>query len=369
MPHLRELVDRLCHTVEYHPELSFRFMEVCGTHTTSVFRHGLDTVFPAGIELVSGPGCPVCVMPTGYIDQAIELTNRPEVLIATFGDLVRVPGSGGRALCHPHRSRDRVRVVYSPIDAVRLARENPDREVVFLSVGFETTVPVAALALEQAEKWSIGNFSLLVGHRLIPPALEWLAQSGNTGIDGFLAPGHVSAVIGVEPYSSLAARYGVPVVIGGFGPEEIIGALLVLVTMRASGVTRVINAYPHAVRPTGNRRALELASRFFEAVETSWRGLGSIPASGLRLRPEYALRDAAVRFGVPFINVSDPPGCSCGGVLKGRLQPAECPLFGTLCRPEHPVGPCMVSSEGTCAAHFRYGKGGSRVVPDHIVAW
>lgn len=369
MPHLRELIDELNRVVDRNPELSFHYMEVCGTHTTSVSRHALDTVFPPGLRLTSGPGCPVCVMPTGYIDQALRLAGRPEVLIATFGDLVRVPGSDGATLSRPGAVRDRVRVVYSPMDAVRLAAEHPKRQVVFLAVGFETTAPGIALALEQAVQNNLDNFTILPGNRLIPPALRRLAEPGNPALDGFLAPGHVSTIIGMEPYRFLAEERALPVVIGGFGPEEILGALLVLATLTAEGRCKVVNAYPRAVRPGGNPAALAAISRYFDPAEAMWRGLGAIPGSGLVLKPEYEVRDASHRFGVPFVNVADPAGCMCGPVLAGRVSPGECPLFGALCRPEHPVGPCMVSSEGTCSAHFLYGKGGSRVVPDHVVAW
>lgn len=369
MPHLRELIDELNKLVADKPDLTFHYMEVCGTHTTSVSRHALDTVFPPGLKLTSGPGCPVCVMPTGYIDQALALAGRPEVLVATFGDLVRVPGSDRRSLGHPGAMRDRVRVVYSPLDAVRMARENPHRQVVLLAVGFETTAPAVALALEQAELEGVRNFSILPGNRLIPPALRWLAASGHLALDGFLAPGHVSAIIGMDPYRFLSEEYALPVVIGGFGPEEILGALLVLVTLTAKGRSKVVNAYPRAVRPGGNRMALDTVARYFAPAEAVWRGLGKIPHSGLELRPQYEERNAAVRFDVPFVDVADPAGCLCGAVLAGRVEPVECPLFGAACRPEHPVGPCMVSSEGACAAHFLYGKGGSRVVPDHLVAW
>lgn len=370
MPHLRKLVDKLTELVGRHADLRFRFLEVCGTHTTSVVRHGLDTVFPDSLELISGPGCPVCVMPVGYIDQALRLAGISNVIVTTFGDLMHVPGSGRRTLADPAASgRERVRVVYSPLDALRIAEQNPGHEVVFLAVGFETTAPAVALALERAETAHIDNFSILPGHRLIPPVLRKLAQSGNLEVDGFLAPGHVSTIIGMEPYSFLPDEYAMPVVIGGFGPEEIIGALLVLVTLVVNNNYQIINAYPKAVNPFGNKKALDLVAKYFEPAAAFWRGLGEIEESGLKLREQYLDRNAAVRFNIPFRDVPDPAGCGCGSVLAGRAKPTDCPLFGLMCRPEHPVGPCMVSSEGSCAAYYRYGKGGSRVVPDFVVPW
>lgn len=371
MPHLHRLVDKLTDLVSQHANLRFRFLEVCGTHTTSVVRHGLDTVFPDRLELISGPGCPVCVIPIGYIDQALRLTGIPKVIVTTFGDLMHVPGSGRRTLADPSTAgeRERVRVVYSPLDALRIAEQNPGSEIVFLAVGFETTAPAVALALEKAEAAHIGNFSILPGHRLIPPVLRKLAQSGNLEVDGFLAPGHVSTIIGMEPYSFLPDEYAMPVVIGGFGPEEIIGALLVLVTLVVNNSYQVINAYPKAVNPLGNTKAKGLVAKYFEPTASFWRGLGEIEKSGLKLKDQYLDRNAAVRFKIPFRDVPDPAGCSCGRVLAGRVKPTDCPLFGVSCRPEHPVGPCMVSSEGSCAAYYRYGKGGSRVVPDFVIPW
>lgn len=371
MPHLHKLIDRLTDLVGQHANLRFRFLEVCGTHTTSVVRHGLDTVFPDRLELISGPGCPVCVMPVGYIDQALRLAGIPGVIMTTFGDLMHVPGGGHRTLADPSAAGrgERVRVVYSPLDALKIAEENPHSEIVFLAVGFETTAPAVALALEKAEAAHIDNFSILPGHRLIPPVLRKMAQSGNLEVDGFLAPGHVSTIIGMEPYAFLPQEYAMPVVIGGFAPEEIIGALLLLVTLVANDHYQVINAYPKAVSPLGNMKAQGLVAKYFEPGAAFWRGLGEIEKSGLKLKEQYLNRNAAVRFKIPFRDVPDPAGCSCGSVLAGRLKPTDCPLFGLACRPEHPVGPCMVSSEGSCAAYYRYGKGGSRVVPDFVIPW
>lgn len=282
---------------------------------------------------------------------------------------MHVPGGERRTLGDPSAAgRGRVRVVYSPLDALRIAEENPRSEIVFLAVGFETTAPAVALALEKAEAAHIGNFSILPGHRLIPPVLRCLAQSGSLEVDGFLAPGHVSTIIGMEPYSFLPDEYAMPVVIGGFGPEEIIGALLVLVTLAAKDSYQVINAYPKAVRPLGNTKARNMVAKYFEPASAFWRGLGEIEESGLKLKEQYIDRNAAVRFKIPFRDVPDPAGCSCGSVLAGRVKPTDCPLFGLSCRPEHPVGPCMVSSEGSCAAYYRYGKGGSRVVPDFVIS-
>lgn len=329
------------------------FMEVCGTHTMAVFRHGLRSLLPASIRLISGPGCPVCVTPVQYVDRAAGLARRPDVTVTTFGDLMRVPGSTSSLELERSAGGD-IRVVYSPAEALELASALPSKVVVFLAVGFETTSPSIAACVLQAERQGLGNFYILASMKTMPEAMRAIASGGGPHLDGFLCPAHVSAVIGEKPYKFLAEKYGIPCVIGGFEPLDIMLGLDLLARMAAGGRAEVRNQYTRVVRPEGNRRALDIMRSVFEPGDAAWRGLGEIPSSGLSLRAEYSHRDAAV-LKCDVETPVEPKGCVCGEVLRGITTPTDCPLFGTSCTPESPVGACMVSSEGTCAAHYKYG--------------
>jgi hydrogenase expression/formation protein HypD len=330
-------------------------MEVCGTHTVAIFRHGLRELLPNTIRLISGPGCPVCVTPTTEIDRAIGLARNPEVTLATFGDMLRVPGSVGSLQVARAGGCD-VRIVYSARDALQLALASPGRAVIFLAVGFETTSPTVAATVREARQRGVENFFVLSAHKLIPPAMRALLEAGEAKIDGFLCPGHVSVIIGSAPYEFIPQEYGVPCVIAGFEPLDILQGVAMLVAQQEAGRPAVEIQYRRGVRPEGNQAARECVGEVFEVCETEWRGLGTIPASGLRLRPEFEQHEAARAFPVRVSEAGEPPGCRCGDVLRGVLTPDRCPLFERVCRPEQPVGPCMVSSEGTCAAWHQYGS-------------
>ncbi|MCD6363308.1 MAG: hydrogenase formation protein HypD [Synergistetes bacterium] len=327
-------------------------MEVCGTHTVNICRFGLRSLFPKGVELRSGPGCPVCVTPAYAIKMSVDLALRDDVIIATYGDMLKVPGPTGTL--EDVKSRGgRVITVYSITEAIDIAERNDDFRIVFLGVGFETTAPASAWAIKEAKIKNIRNFSLLSFHKLIPPALEVLASEGS--LDGFLCPGHVSTIIGVKPYREIAQKYGIPCVISGFEAEDIIIAMMKLIEMAEKDTSDAYNAYPRAVREGGNRKAQELLAEVFEEEDSEWRGLGTIPKSGLKIKDEFSDFDAQLIFSLQKEKVPDPPGCRCGEVLKGYIYPNECPLFGNTCTPDHPIGPCMISSEGSCAAYYRYG--------------
>jgi len=329
-------------------------MEVCGTHAHQYARYGLGELLPERVTLLSGPGCPVCVTTAGEIDATLELARIPEVTIATFGDMVRVPGSES-SLAH-ERARDAdVRVIVSPIDAVEMA-ECGEREVVLLGVGFETTMPSVAVALREARDRDVGNFTVFCAHKRLLPALDALMAAPDVQLDGLLAPGHVSTIIGWAAYREFVARHHVPCVVGGFEPDEILRGVLALVRQLAEGRAEVENAYPGTVSEDGNPRALALIDEVFEPCDASWRGLGMIPEGGMRLREEYAQFDALKRFGVEVGEGAEHPACQCAEVLRGAIRPVECRAFSNACTPANPLGPCMVSSEGACAAAFRYGE-------------
>lgn len=333
---------------------SLTVMEVCGTHTVSLFRSGVRALLPRGVRLLSGPGCPVCVTPQGYIDAAIALAGRPGLAVATYGDLVRVPGERG-SLAEARAAGGRVEVVYGARDAVRLAQREPSLQVVFLAVGFETTAPSTALAVLEARDLGLANFTVLTAHKTVPPALDALLAGGGVPLDGFLCPGHVSVVIGAEAYRPVVERHGKACAIAGFEPAGMLAGLASLARMVRDGRPGLDNRYPVAVTPDGNRAAQELLARVFRPADAVWRAMGSIPGSGLDLAPEFAAFDARSRFGVAVDDDRHPADCRCGEVIQGRIEPPECPLFGTACTPGNPVGPCMVSSEGTCAAWHKYG--------------
>lgn len=327
-----------------------RIMEVCGTHTHEIFRLGIRKLLPQNVDLISGPGCPVCVTQVGFIDEALWLADHG-VTITTFGDLVRVPGTE-RNLADARAQGGRVQVVYSPLDAVTYAREHPQEQVAFLSVGFETTVPAACLAVEQAQIQGIDNFSLLTANKTMPNAYQALKGSA----DVFLYPGHVHAITGTGICEDLVAE-GVSGVLAGFTAKELVTALAVAVTKAREGVPFFVNAYPRVVRPEGTPAAVTLMNKVMEPCDAEWRGLGTIPQSGLKLREEYAGYDTRLRHGVPAIEGHANPACRCGDVLRGICKPSDCPLFGRVCTPQHPVGACMVSGEGACSAYYQYDGG------------
>lgn len=328
-------------------------MEICGGQTHSIVRFGIDQLLPEEINLVHGPGCPVCVTPIEMIDRSIAIAMRPEVILCSFGDMLRVPGSSKDLMAAKAAGAD-VRMVYSPLDAVELARSNPDREVVFFAVGFETTAPANAGAVEMARVSGISNFSLLVSHVLVPPAIEAILGAPDRAVNGFLAAGHVCTVTGCVEYQPIAERYKVPIVVTGFEPLDIVQGILMCVEQLERGTHEVQNQYSRAVRYEGNPTATALVNRVFEVVDRKWRGIGVIPMSGLRLREEYAGYDAERRFDVAAVAADESPDCISGLVLQGLKRPHECPAFGTSCTPERPLGATMVSSEGACAAYYRY---------------
>lgn len=350
-----EALTKALHAMADRP---FTFMEVCGTHTVSIFRQGLRSLFPEQLKLISGPGCPVCVTSQGEIDAALGLAARDGVILATYGDMLRVPGSNG-SLQEMRSTGADVRVVTSAAEAMKIAMENPERETVFLGVGFETTAPATAVVLNQAMKSETRNFSVLCLHKAVPPALRALACDPELGIDGFLLPGHVSVILGVEPYRFLADELHIACSIAGFEAKDILLGLVDLVRQVRSGTPVVRSLYPRAVRPEGNPLARQSMNRVFCSVDREWRGLGVIPLSGFGLEGEWSRFDALQRFGIALTHTPPPPGCACGDILRGRLDPPECPLFGKTCTPASPVGPCMVSGEGSCAAWYRYSKGGN----------
>jgi hydrogenase expression/formation protein HypD len=328
-------------------------MEVCGGQTHAIVKFGLDELLPKQITLLHGPGCPVCVTPLELIDKATQIAARPEVIFCSFGDMLRVPGTGGDLFSVKARGGD-VRVVYSPTDALEIARENPGRQVVFFAVGFETTAPANAMAVYQAHAQRIANFSVLVSHVLVPPAIEALLSAPDNRTQGFLAAGHVCTVMGYEEYIPLAQKYHVPIVVTGFEPLDILQGIFMCVRQLEDGRAEVENQYLRSVRKRGNLPAQELVAKVFRVVPRKWRGIGEIPQSGLGLRDQYAAHDAEARFGVAAYTVEEDSECISGEVLRGVKKPHECPAFGGRCTPEHPLGATMVSNEGACAAYYRY---------------
>lgn len=347
----RALVERLRRAVTR----PWTIMEICGGQTHSILRHGIDQVLPPGLELVHGPGCPVCVTPLETIDRALAIASRPEVILTSFGDMLRVPGSHGSLLEARSRGGD-VRMVYSPLEALAIARANPNREVVFLAVGFETTAPGNAMAVRAAADAHLVNYSQIVSHVLVPPAMAAILESPGNRVNAFLAAGHVCTVTGWRLYGPVAERYRVPIVPTGFEPVDILEGLLRAVELLESGTPRVVNCYARAVLPDGNPTAQAVVDQVYEVCDRKWRGIGVIPGSGLRLREAYAAWDAERKFAVGDIAPLEPAVCVAGQILQGRLRPADCPAFGRECTPQTPLGATMVSSEGACAAWYRYGR-------------
>lgn len=342
--------------IEITKKRPLQIMEVCGGHTHSIFRYGLEQMLPDRLELVHGPGCPVCVLPMGRVDDCVALAQYPNVIFTTFGDAMRVPGSN-KSLAQAKAEGADVRMVYSPLDALNLAINNPEKEVVFFALGFETTMPSTALTVLQAEKSKIGNFSLFCNHITIIPTVKAILDSPDLLLDGFLGPGHVSMVIGNRPYDFISKNYNKPLVVAGFEPLDILQSLWMLLKQIESGRCEVENQYQRIVPHEGNEQALAAINRVFELREFfEWRGLGSIDYSGVRVSEAYARYDAEKKFSVPNLKIADPKACQCGEVLKGIIKPRQCKVFGAACTPETPLGALMVSSEGACAAYFNYGR-------------
>jgi len=350
----RALAAEILSLVE--PGRHYKIMEVCGGHTHSIYKYGVDDLLPANVELVHGPGCPVCVIPMGRVDDGIALARRQEVIFTCFGDMMRVPGSNGSLLDAKAAGAD-VRMVYSPLDALRLAKQNRDREVIFFAIGFETTAPSTALTLKRARAEGVRNFSCMCSHVTIVPPVRALLESPDLRLDGFIGPGHVCTVVGARPFEFIPVDYGRPVVIAGFEPLDILQAIAMILRQLRDGRCCVENEYTRVVPYEGNPRALQVMAEVFELrAHFEWRGLGFISHSGLRLTEAYADLDAERRFEVPGVRVADPKACQCGEVLKGVIKPWECKVFGTACTPERPIGTCMVSSEGACAAYYNFGR-------------
>ncbi len=348
-----ELAQKLAAEIHRVTTRPWAIMEVCGGQTHAIVKFGIDELLPEQITLIHGPGCPVCVTPLEVIDQALEIAARPEVIFTSFGDMLRVPGSTTDLLSVKAAGGD-VRIVYSPLDAVKLAEENPEREVVFFGVGFETTAPATAMAVFQAAQKGLKNFSMLISHVLVPPAIEALMSSPDCRMQAFLAAGHVCAVMGYEEYFPLVEKYRVPIVVTGFEPLDILKGILMTVQQLESGRAEVENQYARAVTRAGNRPAQDLIGKIFQVVPRKWRGIGEIPQSGLGLRDPYTAFDAAKKFKLTDHCVAEPAECVAGLILQGLKKPHDCPAFGTRCTPEHPFGATMVSSEGACAAYYRY---------------
>lgn len=344
---LLEAIRRLC------DGRRMNLMEVCGTHTVSIGRFGLRSAMPDGVRLLSGPGCPVCVTSNHDIDTTIAMARVPGVIVTTFGDMVRVPGSSTTLGAERAAGAD-VRVVYSPLDALDIARKNPGRPVVFIGVGFETTAPVVGASIQMAEEQGLSNYYVLSAHKQTAPAIEAIANDPECKVDGFILPGHVSTITGTAPYRFLVEKFGLPGVVTGFEPVDILSSIARLAAMIDEGTPHIENAYGRGVLDEGNRAAQAVIEDVFEPCDAVWRGLGPIPMSGLRIRERYAAHDAVRSFSPEVEPVREPRGCRCGDVLRGIIPPSECPLFGRACTPEHPVGPCMVSSEGSCAAYYRF---------------
>ena len=350
-----DLAQRLLDDIRRTVTKPWAIMEVCGGQTHSIIRNGIDQLLPAKVELIHGPGCPVCVTPLEIIDKALAIAAQPGVIFCSFGDMLRVPGSD-KDLFRVKSEGGDVRIVYSPLDALRLARKNPDRQVVFFGIGFETTAPANAMAVAQAKRLGLDNFSMLVSHVLVPPAIEAILTSPSNRVQSFLAAGHVCSVMGTWQYAPLVERFHTPIVVTGFEPLDVLEGIRRAVHQLEAGDARLENAYERAVTFEGNVPAQKLLSEVFEVTDRTWRGIGTIPQSGWKLRPEYAQFDAENRFDVSGIHTQESPLCHSGEVLQGLLKPNQCPAFGRQCTPQTPLGATMVSSEGACAAYYRYGR-------------
>ncbi len=351
-----DLARTLAEKIAAMTDRPLKVMEVCGGHTHAIFKYGIEDLLPPNIEMIHGPGCPVCVIPLGRVDDAISIAQQPEVIFTTYGDAMRVPGSKTSLLDAKAAGAD-VRMVYSPLDALKIAKQNPDHHVVFLALGFETTSPSTAMTILQAAKDGVENFSAFCNHITIVPALKAMLDSPDLRLNGFLGPGHVSTVIGTRCYDFVPRDYGKPLVVSGFEPLDVLQSVYMVVKQIIEGRAEVENQYGRAVSREGNRKALEAIFEVFEPREFfEWRGLGSIAHSGMRLKRKYARFDAELKFSVPGLRIADPKACQCGEILKGVKKPWECKVFGTACTPQTPIGSCMVSSEGACAAYYNFGR-------------
>ena len=348
-----ELAQKLIHKIKSSSSRPIRLMEVCGTHTVSIFRSGIRSVLPETIALLSGPGCPVCVTDQNEIDAFIELSRIDDVIVTTFGDLMRVPGTIS-SLQQERADGQDIRVVYSTFDALEVAQKNPDKKVVFLGIGFETTAPTIAASILQAAQMKLKNYTVISAHKLVPPALEALMSLEDVEIDGFILPGHVSVIIGLDAYRPFFEKYQTPCVVAGFEPADILQAISMLTEMIETGRPGLENAYPRAVTNEGNAKARQILNDIFEPADAAWRAIGTIALSGLKIRDEFAAHDALKRFDIQVPESKIPAGCVCGEILIGKKIPPECKLFRKVCTPMDPVGPCMVSTEGTCAAYYKY---------------
>jgi hydrogenase expression/formation protein HypD len=351
----RDLVVALTEKLHALTTDPVRIMEVCGTHTMSIFRHGIRNMLPKQIQLISGPGCPVCVTPSGVIDAFVELAGRQEVIITTFGDMIRVPGTAD-SLAQARAAGADVQIVYSPMDALALAQKEPERLVVFLSVGFETTTPTIAATVLEAARKKIDNFCIFPANKIMPPPLDALMQDPELQVDGLLCPGHVSIITGSESFRFLVDKYELACVVAGFEPTDILLAILAIVNQVRTGKPAVENCYGRVVSSEGNKKARDLVDKVFTPVDSEWRGLGTIKESGLGLRKKYERYDVTKKLALTIAPSREPKGCRCGEILKGICAPPDCPLFGKRCSPGSPIGPCMVSSEGTCGAWYRFGN-------------
>ena len=347
------LAKGLIYSIEAWAPEKATLMEVCGTHTVAIARNGLRSMMPGDTRLVSGPGCPVCVTANEDIDTVIALSRIPHVMIATFGDMTRVPGSTSSLLKEQAEGRS-INIVYSPLDALKLAQDNPDKEIVFVGVGFETTTPLVAMAIKRAKEMGLTNFSVFVAHKNMPNALDVIVSDPELKIDALILPGHVSTIIGTKPYEFLAEKYGIPGVVTGFEPVDVLQGVAMIMRQLHEGRAEIEIAYSRGVMREGNPVALAAIDEVFDTVDATWRGLGIIPGSGYAIRKEFEQFDAVKRFAPQVEPTQNPKGCRCGDVLRGIMAPDQCPLFRTVCTPENPVGPCMVSSEGSCAAYYRY---------------
>lgn len=350
-----ELVNRVIDQIHKKITKHWVIMEICGGQTHAIIRHGIDQLLPPEIELVHGPGCPVCVTPVELIDKALAIAANPNVIFCSYGDMLRVPGSQGD-LFSVRANGGNIRIVYSPLDALEIARQNPDKQVVFFAIGFETTAPANVMSVLQAQALAVKNFSILVSHVRVPPAIEAILSSPSNRVQGFLLAGHVCSVMGYWEYPPLAKKYNVPMVVTGFEPLDIVRGIFELITLLEEKKVDVVNAYNRAVTLEGNRPAQAMINKVFMPCNRKWRGIGNIPQSGWRLRPEFSLYDAEQRFNVEGLQSQESPLCIAGLVLQGLKKPPECSAFGKQCTPEHPLGATMVSAEGACAAYYRYGK-------------
>jgi hydrogenase expression/formation protein HypD len=349
-----DLAQGLVSDIHQRAKTSARLMEFCGGHTVAILKNGLRQLMPSIIDMISGPGCPVCVTANAELDKAIALAQTPGVIFTSFGDMLKVPGSRS-SLQQVRAEGADVRIVYSATDSLGIAKDNPDRPVVFMGIGFETTAPTIAASILEAEQRGLDNYYVLSQHKLCPPAIKVLLDSGEVNLQGIICPGHVSTIIGSLPWEFIARDYGIPCVVSGFEPLDILQSVDMLVKQIETGARRVEIAYRRGVRPEGNTRALELMEQVFEPCTANWRGMGSISESGLKLRERYQRFDAEIAFDFEPCPTEEHPGCICGDILRGVNTPGDCPLFSTVCNPEHPIGPCMVSSEGSCSAHYLYG--------------